>query len=310
MIVASDNRTPSEPIWLVLTPSADDVEWRSAIRAGVEAAGLVLRDADREVPASTDIPEREVWLTCDCNVVESFGRTPVAALVPRPETAAEAVAEMLGLFPQQSMTQASLLVARAVSLDQRRTRVFTARDITAAGGRPLVLLDGLSVVPPDARTVETPRPAVRAALDAFSGGVPVREQQIVWSERIFRYDQKAARSANQLGELDVTGRPRILIYGPYLALPPGRWRTRVRFLVDAAAASKEFRIDWGSSKDFSSLSISPPHAGVFEAELDHDWHAADVGEIRFWLMEGAFDGILHFLGANVSLVGRPVANAA
>lgn len=303
-------RPPSEPVWIVLTPSADDAEWRSAIRAGVEAAGLVLRDADREVPASTDRPDHEVWLTTDCNVVESFGRQPVAALVPRPETSAEAVAEMFGLFPQQSMARASLLVARAVSLDPRRSRVITARDIAVTGNQPLILAHGLSIVPPPPRPVEALRPAVRVALEAFSGGAPVPGQQIAWSEKIFRYDQKAARNAKQIGELDVTGRPRILVYGPYLGLPPGRWRTRVRFLVDAPAASKEFRLDWGSSHDFSSLSITPPHAGVFEAELEHDWLGADFGEIRFWLMEGAFDGVLHFLGATVSLIGRPLARAA
>jgi len=299
-----------DPLWLVLTPSADDAAWRAAIRAGVEAAGLVLRDADKDVRASTDDPAREVWLTSDCDVVESLGRRPTAVLIPRPETSPEAIAEKLGIFPPQSVAHASLLVARAVSQDPRRTRVISARDIATARGQAIVLAPGLTVVPPSPQPVDAIRPAVRAALEAFAGGAPMPGQQIIWSERIFRYDQKAARGAQQIGELDITGRPRILVYGPYLGLPPGRWRTRVRFLVDSTAATKEFRLDWGSPHDFASLSVTPPHAGVFEAELEHDWRKVDYGEIRLWLMEGAFDGVLHFLGAQVTFVGRAMANAA
>jgi hypothetical protein len=306
----ADTPRREDPVWLVLTPSADDAAWRAAIRAGVEASGLVLRDADRDVPASTDDPAREVWLTSDCDVVESLGRRPAAVLIPRPETSPEAVAERLGIFPPQSVAQASLLLARAVSQDPRRTRIFTAGDIAASRGLPLTLAGGLSVTPPPPQPVEAVRPAVRVALQAFSGGAPTPGQQVVWSERLFRYDQRAARGAQQMGELDITGRPRILVYGPYLGLPPGRWRTRVRFLVDATAATKEFRLDWGTPHDFASLAVTPPHAGVFEAELEHDWPTVAFGELRLWLMEGAFDGVLHFLGANLTFVGRTLANAA
>lgn len=308
--MTSGDQSPALPHWIVLTPSADDAAWRDAIRQGAEACGCILRDGDREAPASTDEPGREIWLTSDVSVAESLGRRPVAALIPRPETSPEAVAESLGLFPPHSMAQASLLIARAVSQDPRRCRIVTDREIRSAGGAPIELLAGLTVTPPPAAPMEPVRPAVRAALEAFADGAPATGQEIIWSERIFRYDQRAARAATEIGQLDVTGRPRILVYGPYLGMPQGRWRARVKFLVDAPAASKELRIDWGSPQDFTSLRILAPHAGVYEAELEHDWSAADLAEVRLWLMEGAFDGVLHFLGATITRVGRPLAKAA
>jgi hypothetical protein len=310
MTSADRSQSPALPHWIVLTPSADDAAWRDALRRGVEAFGCVLRDGDREAPASTDDPTREVWLTSDLSVAESLGRQPIAALVPRPETSPEAVTEALGLFPPHSMAHASLLIARAVSQDPRRCRIVTDREIRAARGAPIQLVEGLSVTPPEPAVVDAVRPAVRVALEAFSGGAPAPGDSIIWSERIFRYDQRASRTAQQLGELDITGRPRILVYGPYMGMPQGRWRARVKFLVDAPAAAKELRIDWGSPHDFTSLQISTPHAGVYEAELEHDWPAVDLAEIRLWLMEGAFDGVLHFLGATITNAGRPLANAA
>ena len=190
-----------DPVWIVLTPSADDDAWKAAIRLAAETAGLVLRDADDQTPASSDDPEREVWLTSDCHVVESLGRRPTAVLIPRPETSPEAIGERLGIFPPQSVTHASLLLARAVAQDARRTRIITARDIAAARGQPIVLTEGLSVVPPAPRPVDPVRPAVQVALEFFAAGAPVPGLQVVWSERIFRYDQRAARLAQHIGDL-------------------------------------------------------------------------------------------------------------
>ena len=298
------------PLWIALTPSADDAAWRQALRVGIEASGRIMRDGDRETPASSDDSAHEVWVTSDCNVAETLGRHPSAVLIPRPETSPDAITESLGIFAPQSVAHASLLLARAVAQDPRRTRIVTAREIDASGRAPILLAEGLSVTPPPPAPVEAARPAVKAALGAFSSGAPIPGASTVWSERIFRYDQRAARTSAQLGELDITGRPRILVYGPYLGMPPGRWKARVKFLVDSTAASKEFRLDWGTPHDFQSLRISTPHAGVYEAELEHDWPLVDLGEIRLWLMEGAFDGVLHFLGATVTYLGRPLANAA
>ena len=298
------------PIWIVLTPSADDAAWIEALRNGIEASGRIMRDGDREAPASMDDPSREVWVTSDCNVAESLGRRASAVLIPRPETSPEALTASLGVFPPQSVAHASLLLARAVAQDSRRTRIITAREIDAANGTPINLVEDLHVTPPAPAPVEAVRPAVRAALAVFSDGAPTAGVSITWSERIFRYDPRASRASQQWGELDITGRPRILVYGPYLGMPTGRLKVKVKFLVDSTAASKEFRLDWGSPHDFQSLAITAPHAGVYEAELEHDWPVVDLGEIRLWLMEGAFDGVLHFFGATVTYVGRPLANAA
>lgn len=299
----------AEPFWLVLTPSADDAAWREAIQSSVSAAGMVLRDSEREVPGSTDNPAGEVWLTADCDVVASFGRTPTVVIIPRPETAPEAISEKFGIPPPHSVSHASILLARAAAQEPRSTRMILGREIAEFRGKPIPLALGLTIVPPMPKDVEIVRPAVRTALELYASP-PVAGREAVWSERIFRYDDPASRRSENIGELDITGRPRILVYGPYLGLPAGHWSVRVRFLVDKVAANHEFRVDWGTSADFATQSIQAPHAGVYEVELHHYWPNTDYGEVRFWLMEGAFDGRMHFLGATLTYGGKRQASAA
>ena len=294
----------AEPLWIVLTPSIDEEGWRHAIAQGVARAGLTLRDALLEQPASTNMPEREVWLTNDCEVVASLGRIPAAVIVPRPETASIAVTTLQGLQPPHNMSQASMLIARALAQDPRRTAVITADDIRRQGARPFVLAEGLEVTAPASAGFDGDAPAIMTAFAVFETTPPGPGDTLDWGETLFRYDAPASRGAQRVGELDITGRPRILVYGPYFALHRGRWQARIRFLVDATAASKEYRFDWGTPHDFQTAAIVPPHSGVFEIDLTHDFKSVDYGELRLWLMEGSFDGVLHFMGARLTYVGR------
>lgn len=127
-------------------------------------------------------------------------------------------------------------------------------------------------------------------------------QDAVWTPDVFHYDANASRSSGAPGELDITGRARILVYGPYLVLSPGIWRTSVRFLVNETAGPKAFRIDWGTPTEFTSAPMLPGRPGIFEMSIEHEWHLPAPAEIRILLMEGAFDGQLHFFGANVTRV--------
>lgn len=128
------------------------------------------------------------------------------------------------------------------------------------------------------------------------------DRDAMWSPEVFHYDANAIRTSAAPGELDITGRARILVYGPYLVLSPGVWRAAIRFLVNDNAGPKAFRMDWGTPTEFTSAPMLPGRSGIFEMSIDHVWHLPAPAEIRILLMEGAFDGQLHFFGATVTRV--------
>lgn len=91
----------------------------------------------------------------------------------------------------------------------------------------------------------------------------------------------------------------MLAFGPYLSMPPGQWRARMRFAVDAEAAKRQYRLDWGTRTACVSEYVMPGAPGIYELELDFTWTEVDVAEIRLILVEGSFMGALMFQGMTV-----------
>lgn len=296
--------TDASPQWIVLTPSADDQAWREAIALSVAEAGLTFVDADRLADPARVPADGEIWLSEDAALPRSHGQRPLVVFMPRPETAPEAVAEARGLYPPHSVWQASVLLARAVDQGAQGALIVSGNQLNQIRERRFRLTDWLSIQPPRAGDVVPVRPAVRTALSLFADGPPQPGLETVWSERIFQYDERAAREWVAAGQLDITGRPRILVYGPYLALPSGVWRATIRFAVDDQAAKRELRVDWGTPADFQSTAVSPKTAGVYEVVMEQSWPDTAMAEIRVLMMEGAFDGRLDFLGATVTYISE------
>jgi hypothetical protein len=294
-----------EPQWIVLTPSTDDAAWRQAIGSAVTEAGLVLVEIEH-IDSPDRIPRRgEVWLTEDAQIPGRFGHTPHVVFTPRPDTAAEAVGDRLGLLPPHNVRHASTLLARAVDQAVTGTLVVSGTTINELRQQRFSLNDWLAIQAPRAGDVVAVPPSIQAALAMFSEGPPGVGSETTWTQRIFEYDARAARDWPAVGHLDITGRPRILVYGPYLTIPRGTWRAKVRFAVDTDAARRQFRIDWGTPTDFQSISVHPGSSGVYEAEITYAWNECNQAELRLLLMEGAFDGRVEFLGATIILDAAP-----
>lgn len=286
--------------WIVLTPSVDDDAWRRAIAHAAEAAGLEailspLPDSSRFGEAGL------VFVTDDADVALAARPAAVTAIVPEPETAPDAVALRHSLSAPADMLHASLLLARAIALAPGH-RVVTAAEL---GVHPAMVqvFDDLAVIPPRSAAEVTRRPAVAAALRLYRDDGTIPAVAVRWSEQLFQYDEKASRAPGGAGQLDITGRPRILVYGPYLALPPGKWGIQVELAVDPSAARHELRLDWGTPTEFISTTLRCNQGGVYGVEMEHSWSLAGPAELRLLLMEGAFDGMVKFFGATLIRLG-------
>ena len=99
--------------------------------------------------------------------------------------------------------------------------------------------------------------------------------------------------------LDLTGLGRILVYGPFLTIPPGRWTATIRLEVCEDAARRPFRIDFATGASVSQASFRPSGAGPLSASVDHQVTAASLAELRLWVLKPTFHGELRFLGATM-----------
>lgn len=282
--------------WIVLTPSVDDAAWKNEIARAAGAAGLecVIFAAGSTPP----LDDPSVIVVCDdADLALLHGAHQIAAIVPEPETAPEAVSQIHGIPAPESVWHASLLLARAFALAPDHSVVTAA--VLARKPTLLRLFGALEITPPRSGAEVSRTPAVASAFAVYRDLDLPLHSPVPWSERLFVYDTRAARDWTGWGVLDTTGRPRILAQGPFLSLPPGTWRACIRLGVDADAARRQYRVDWGTQTECESEHIRPAKAGVYELELDFTWERTVPAEIRLILLEGSFSGSLVFHGATI-----------
>jgi hypothetical protein len=99
--------------------------------------------------------------------------------------------------------------------------------------------------------------------------------------------------------IDVTGRSRILSYGPYAPLGPGAWRARAVLDLCPDAARCRLALQFGVSLDFTTVDVPRGAPGRQEIELDYMSETPGLAELRLVLMRAAFHGEVRFHGVDI-----------
>jgi hypothetical protein len=99
--------------------------------------------------------------------------------------------------------------------------------------------------------------------------------------------------------IDVTGRARVLSYGPYAPLGLGAWRARAVLDLCPDAARCRLAIQFGASMDFTTVDISRGPSGRREIEVDYFCQTPGLAELRLVLTRAAFHGEIHLHGVDI-----------
>lgn len=130
-------------------------------------------------------------------------------------------------------------------------------------------------------------------------------QTLTWGPEMFRLDMREADRRERLQRMDVAGRARALVWGPYELMKPGLWRATARFLVDRWACRHTYRLEWGESASYATHEFVPGREGVFEVSAEHAWPAAANAELRIILTESSLGGVFEFLGVDICKIEPP-----
>lgn len=99
--------------------------------------------------------------------------------------------------------------------------------------------------------------------------------------------------------IDLTGLARIIVFGPFIVLPPGRWRAAVEFELCAEAATRSFLVEFGPYDRRRAITYQPAAAGLQVASADCDLVRPWEVEIRLAVTRPTFHGELRFHGATI-----------
>ena len=142
------------------------------------------------------------------------------------------------------------------------------------------------------------RPTGSGSALAFYETLPPRPgASAIWGADAFIWTP-----GSQDGLVDLTGRRRVLLYGPYLMLSAGTWTVDLVFEISIHRAICELRFEWGILHDVDTIAQRVTVSGRYEASMTHSWTDAGAVELRIWLDRSMFDGTLKVLSVTVSKV--------
>jgi hypothetical protein len=119
-------------------------------------------------------------------------------------------------------------------------------------------------------------------------------ERLVWEPELFYASTDPAGPVPQpaIGPVDITGRPRAFIYGPYITLPPGSWSAEIFLGFSAETAGTSFFVEVCAGAQLASTHVQPNGEQVIETSLQFiiDEAASMPVEIRVFNERAAFDG--------------------
>lgn len=119
---------------------------------------------------------------------------------------------------------------------------------------------------------------------------------ITWERDLFYMSEEPPAESERPASrpIDITGRPRYLLYGPYITLPPGAWSATIALGFSAEAGELNYLLDVcaGAEGPLSQLTLQPGAERVVEARLDFSIAAPEMVDIRVFNERAAFDGRL------------------
>lgn len=142
---------------------------------------------------------------------------------------------------------------------------------------------------------ERERLIVNGALEPYLAYFAGRSiERLVWEPDLFytSADQAGSTPLPAVGPIDITGRPRAFIYGPYVNLPPGSWSADIALGFSAEAAGMSFFIEVCAGAQLASTHVQPNGEQVIETRLQFsiDEATSMPVEIRIFNERAAFDG--------------------
>jgi hypothetical protein len=119
---------------------------------------------------------------------------------------------------------------------------------------------------------------------------------LTWERDLFYMNEEPPAETDPPASrpIDITGRPRYLLYGPYITLPPGSWSATVALGFSAEAAELSYLVEVcaGTETVLAAATLQPGPQRVVETSLNFSLAMPDMVEIRILNERAAFDGRL------------------
>lgn len=287
----------SQRLCVLQFPSPTETAWTTAIRMRAGELGWSVHDLAVESEKPNPLLEGSaVFFTTGIHGAETFEPTHWIVLTENTTTSAEVVSGALGVSPfaHASLVHTSIRLALSAKFadENALVQVMDARalrlDLPSLGLVERMPLHGVDDTDRD-----------HGPLKIFDRlPIPIGASA-EWAPDIFNYPQGQAMHGGS-PDIDLTGRARILLFGPFVYLPAGAWTVNIDFSLDPFNGKVPLKFEWGNETEFVSHAVHVARAGQYTITLARDWDAVALAQVRIWLTEPLFQGRLVFNGCRIT----------
>ncbi len=122
---------------------------------------------------------------------------------------------------------------------------------------------------------------------------------LTWPQESFLLADKGGEPSE--GEIELVGRARCLIYGPYFHLPSGEWNAKFSLGIEHNVYGQIFTIEVHSDGLLSKIRVKPSGTGSFAAEAAfHIDNPKTPIEIRLFTDSGSIEGSIAYWSVELS----------
>jgi hypothetical protein len=153
------------------------------------------------------------------------------------------------------------------------------------------------------RAALTPLPPAKLNADAlgiYRSLPPPVGARAEWTPDLFAYNTKLeGLCLGAAGNVDLTGRARLLIFGPQITLSPGSWSVTVSLLVDPENSRSRLTISWGDTERQKSRAAEIEKLGIYKITLTNEWQALSEAELKIFSDRPHFRGVIRLVSVVV-----------
>ncbi|PZO05390.1 MAG: hypothetical protein DCF28_03875 [Alphaproteobacteria bacterium] len=287
--MAARGMTGCHRLCVLQFPSSTETEWTDAIRRRASDIGWNVHDLAVAEEWPLEPPSgSSVFFTTEIEGVEKLDPTRWIILTEDPTESAAVVGASLGVDPfvQISLVRTSIRLASSASVAARETDV----EVLDARAERLLLSD-FGWVDRAPQTAAVAGGTARGPLDIFTTlPIPIGASAD-WCPTIFSYPA-GPNMEGGTPDIDLTGRARLLLFGPYICLPKGLWSIDIDASIDTQTSTIALMFEWGAGDRFVSHRTSVSTAGQYRITLNRRWDVLEQAQVRIWLTLPLFQGRL------------------
>lgn len=279
-----------------LVPSARAAGWRKAIEDAAALIGFRLVEG-HAVPLSDDLSDTSPTIILSSDAEAAWRPDEAVHAVVIRDTAGALMTELVarGASDSEALHLASCFFSTASNLADSGAIVHGAH----SGTLELPCLG--FVRHPDG---EQKAADGSSALGIYDSVPPAIGASARWPNGIFQFPNFIGGSVENSGQsrIDLTGRARTLVFGPYIVLPPGSWRVDAEVGLELEGAAAHLHFEWGAGCDFHGFSKTLIKSGIYKILIDKVWEASSASEFRIVSAQPHFHGWLEVRSVCVTRV--------